>query len=73
MNVFSVWWIGHAKVQFKTLSSAAIIGIYIGIVLGYGVTLLIIGLLVSIQSVLNTENLAKQITGRFERVSLGWA
>lgn len=62
MNIFSMWWIGHAKTSFKTMSSAGVIGIYIGLVLGYGVILLIVGIIMPFQSLLNTENIAKTVT-----------
>jgi hypothetical protein len=42
-------------------------------VLGYGFTLLVVGVLIPFQSLINTESLAMTITQRIERVDLGWA
>jgi hypothetical protein len=39
--VLSLWWIGAARSTISNLSNGAIVGIYIGLVMGYGLLLLI--------------------------------
>lgn len=72
MNIFSVWWIGKARKDFPHLSVGQVIGIYMGLVLGYGVTLLISGLIAPFISVSNTETLANDIVEPYERADPSW-
>lgn len=72
MNIFSVWWIGKARKDFPQFSVGQVIGIYMGLVLGYGVMLLISGLTAPFISVRNTEALADDIIKPYERAHPGW-
>jgi hypothetical protein len=72
MNVFSLWWIGAARNPIYKLSNSAIIGIYIGLVLGYGVLLLISTIMLPYVSLRVTEVLSEEIVGSFATVDLTW-
>ena len=72
MNIFSAWWIGRASKDYPHLTVGQVIGIYMGMVFGYGVMLLISGLVAPLISVSNTEVLSNDIICPYERADVGW-
>jgi hypothetical protein len=73
LNVFSVWWIGSAKTKLASLSTGAVVGIYVGLVVGYGALSFIAGLLSICMAIIATESLGERITKNIERVDLSWS
>lgn len=72
MNIFSIWFIGKSRDGFPQLSVAQIIGIYTGMVVGFGVMLFVSALIVPFQSVKNTEALATEIVNHYETAESRW-
>ena len=54
LNVFSVWWIGSAKSKLPHLSSHAVVGVYVGLVCGYGLLSFLGCLLITYMSIRTT-------------------
>lgn len=72
LNVFSIWWIGSARVTYPQMNISAIIGVYVGAVCGYGLLSFICGLLITCMSIISTESLASRIISNVGKADLSW-
>jgi hypothetical protein len=72
LNVFSVWWIGSAKTKLASLSTGSVVGVYIGLVIGYGALTFIGCMLIICMALTSTKKLGNHIIKNIERVDLTW-
>jgi hypothetical protein len=72
LNVFSVWWIGNAKAKYSHMTIPAIIGVYVGLVCGFGILSFLCCLLITYMSMVNTESLANRVISNVGKADLSW-